>query len=267
MIVWAFWFESLALVLGGMTLAWCVSRWLDNVSIVDGLWSLGFLVAGSYYAWRLGDWGARTPLLAVLALVWGLRLSIHIFRRNHGKGEDPRYRAMREAVGPSFRNRSWVTVFLLQGALLWVMALPWAAALSPDGPGLGPWDAVGSLLWLIGFAFEAIGDAQLARFKRAPASRGQVMDRGLWRFTRHPNYFGEATLWWGFYFLAVGSGAVWTILSPILLTFLLLRVSGVSLLEKTIVERRPAYRDYIERTSSFLPWPPRRRHRHRSVAG
>jgi steroid 5-alpha reductase family enzyme len=259
MIAWPFWFESLALVLGGMTLAWCVSRWLENVSIVDGLWSLGFLLAGAHYVGRMGDSGARTILVSCLALIWGLRLSIHIFWRNHGQGEDPRYRAMRNAVGPSFRHRSWATVFLLQGGLLWVIAIPWAVASSPTGPALGPWDAVGCLLWLVGFLFEAVGDAQLAQFKRHPAHRGQVMDRGLWRWTRHPNYFGEATLWWGFYCLAVAAGGAWTIYSPILMTFLLLKVSGVALLEKTIADRRPAYRDYIARTSAFLPWPPRDR--------
>jgi steroid 5-alpha reductase family enzyme len=261
LIAWPAWLEALAWVLGGMTIAWVASWWLENVSIVDGLWGLGHLVAIAVYAARLEMLGPRAPWIWVLGTLWALRLSLTIFWRNRGQGEDRRYRAMREKVGATFAWRSWVTVFLLQGTLLWILAMPWAAALGA-GAGttrpLGAWDALGVVLWCVGFGFEAIGDEQLRRFKADPANARRVMDRGLWRLTRHPNYFGEATLWWGFYAFAVGAGAPWTVASPLALTFLLLKVSGVALLEKTIADRRPEYRDYIARTSAFLPWPPRR---------
>jgi steroid 5-alpha reductase family enzyme len=148
-------------------------------------------------------------------------------------------------------------VFGLQALLAWLIAAPLAAALRGDQP-VGAVDVIGFALALFGLAFEAIADAQLARFKADAGSTGRVLDRGLWRYTRHPNYFGEFCVWWGLYLVAVGAGGAWTIFSPLLMTLLLLRVSGVALLEKDIVERRPAYRDYVARTNAFFPGPPRR---------
>jgi steroid 5-alpha reductase family enzyme len=186
-----------------------------------------------------------------------VRLAGYLARRNIGKGEDPRYVAMRRHYGASWPLRSLVQVFVLQGVLMWLISLPVQAAERSSGGGpLGWSDALGAALTLTGVAFEATGDAQLARFKADPANRGKVMDRGLWRYTRHPNYFGDFLVWWGLYALAVASGNAWTVLSPALMSFLLLRVSGVTLLEKSM-RARPGYDDYVRRTSAFFPWPPR----------
>ena len=175
---------------------------------------------------------------------------------------------MRQNQGPRFVWLSAFTVFGLQGALLLLIAMPLVAATSlpgrPAAPGsgaagFGPFDLAGIGLFLVGFLFEAVGDAQLARFKANPANRGKVCDVGLWRCSRHPNYFGDATLWWGFYLVACGvPGGAWTIASPIVMTVLLLKVSGVALLERGLTSTKPGYADYIARTSAFVPWFPRR---------
>jgi steroid 5-alpha reductase family enzyme len=198
-------------------------------------------------------------LLAACAAAWGLRLGLHLHRRWRVTGEDRRYRAMRAGWGPRFAVASLFTVFLLQGALLWLVSLPLqiGAALGAARP-LGLRDAAGLLLFGAGLLTEAVADAQLARFRADPASAGQVMDRGLWGWSRHPNYFGEALLWWGLGLVAAGAGPLWPLLGPALLTFLLLKVSGVALLEREIGQRRPGYDAYVARTSSFVPWPPRR---------
>ncbi|HNH46240.1 MAG TPA: DUF1295 domain-containing protein, partial [Myxococcota bacterium] len=182
---------------------------------------------------------------------------LYLHRRNHGKGEDARYQKIRAGYGPSFRWKSLYVVFGLQGLLISVVGLPLLAAIASDAP-LGPMDAVGLGLWITGFLFESIADAQLSAFKADPGSKGRVMDRGLWRYSRHPNYFGNFCMWWGIGVVALGVGAWFTLVGPILMSVLLLRVSGVSLLESTITERRPEYRAYQERTSSFFPWFPRR---------
>jgi steroid 5-alpha reductase family enzyme len=235
---------------------WVVGTAIRNVSIVDILWSLFFLVATIAYALQAPTLSERAVVVLVLVAIWAVRLGGYIAWRNHGKGEDHRYQAIRRNNEPNFALKSAYLVFGLQGVLAWLISLPLFAAVIGDRP-LGALDFAGIGLWLIGFLFEAVGDWQLAMFKREPANAGQVMDRGLWRYTRHPNYFGECCLWWGYFLLACGAGAPWTILSPILMTVLLLRVSGVSLLEKSMLERRPAYRDYVHRTSAFLPAPPR----------
>ncbi len=253
---------TLVIVSGAVAL-WGYSLRRRDASIVDSFWGPGFAVVALIGAVAGGGAPPRRLLLLVLVSIWGIRLGAHIYRRNRGKGEDFRYRAMRERAGGRFALASLVTVFLLQAALLLVIALPLvAAAAAPAPAALGAFDLAGVALWLIGFLFEAVGDAQLARFRADPASRGQVMDRGLWRLTRHPNYFGDATLWWGFYLIAAAVPAArWTAVGPLLMTFLLVRVSGVALLEQGMAERRPGYRDYVLRTSAFFPWPPKlRRH-------
>lgn len=250
---------ALAVSLLLMTGVWVASLVRRDASLVDRFWGPAF-VAIAWLGFAFGDGDrSRSTLVLVLAAVWGLRLAVHISWRNWGKGEDPRYRAMRERGGKGWAQRSLVTVFALQGALATVIALPLLVAQSaPRPPGLGPLDYAGAALWLAGFLCEAIADWQLARFKADPAHRGQVMDRGLWRYSRHPNYFGEALLWWGFFFIAAAvPGGVWTIFSPLLMTFLLLRVSGVALLERGLVASKPQYADYVARTSAFVPWPPR----------
>jgi steroid 5-alpha reductase family enzyme len=191
--------------------------------------------------------------------MWGTRLSLHILRRNHGKGEDPRYRAMRDAHGPAFWWRSLSTVFWLQGALLWLVALPLLVAVCAGRPAvLTAVDGLGVVLFAVGFGFEVVGDYQLARFKAEPSNRGKVLDHGLWRYTRHPNYFGDATLWWGLYAIAAATPDGWlTVLSPAVMTFLLMRVSGVTLLEQGLKASKPGYEAYIARTPAFVPWFPR----------
>lgn len=242
---------------GAAFLTWLVSLPLKNVSIVDGLWPVMFLVLGLSDALGFGRFNPRTVLVLVLLSLWSLRLSFHIIRRNLGHGEDRRYAAIRARNEPYFAFKSLYLVFALQALLAGVVSLPLFGALGSERP-LGILDGLGALGWLIGFVFEAVGDWQLTRFKADPENRGRVMDQGLWRYTRHPNYFGDFAVWWGFYFMALGAGAAWTIVGPLVMSVLLMRVSGVTLLEKDIGERRPGYQDYIRRTNAFFPGPPDR---------
>jgi steroid 5-alpha reductase family enzyme len=251
---------------GAMVLLWLVSLWRRDASIVDIFWGPGFvLVAWAVFAWvsahDLPDGGdARRWLLVSLVTVWGLRLGGYLAYRNLGKGEDYRYVAMREKAGGRFWIVSLFKVFLLQGLFLWVVSLPVQAGQLPSTPdGLGPLAIIGAAVWAVGLFFEAVGDAQLVRFKADPANKGRVMDRGLWRYTRHPNYFGDFMVWWGIYLVALeGNGTWWAFAGPLLMSFLLIRVSGVAMLEKTIGTRRPGYEEYVRRTSAFFPRPPRR---------
>lgn len=241
-----------------MIITWVVSLVLRDASVVDPVWPLAFiavaitaLIAGG------GDEGRRI-LIACVVAIWGARLSIHLLVRNAGKGEDFRYAAMRAKHGRRFWLTSLVTVFLLQGLLVWVVSLPVQLSAIPDRP-LGWLAIVGAIVWVLGVAFEAMGDAQLTRFKANPARRGQVLDTGLWRYTRHPNYFGDFLVWWGIFLIAAESGAgAWGFAGPLLMTLLLVKVSGAGLLEKDIVVRRPGYADYVRRTSGFIPLPPKR---------
>lgn len=244
-----------------MTLIWLLSLPLKNSSIVDVFWGPGFMLANGV-AFMLATEGflARKWLVTALVCVWALRLAVYIFLRNHGKGEDFRYRAWREENPRRWWWFSFFKVFLLQGVMMWIVALPLLAAQFYAMPARLVWlDYVGVALWLIGFFFEAVGDAQMMRFKSIPANRGKLMSAGLWRYTRHPNYFGEAVQWWGFFLFAVATGAYWTVVSPVIITLLLLRVSGVTMLEKTLENTKPGYREYQERTNAFLPWPPRKK--------
>jgi steroid 5-alpha reductase family enzyme len=250
-----------ALVLGLMILLWLLSLALRNSSIVDIFWGTGFVIV-TWAAFILGSDGfvPRKLLLASIVTVWGLRLSLYILWRNWRKPEDFRYAKWRQENGPRWWWFSFFKVFLLQGILLWIISAPLVAAeVGPRPASLGWLEALGILLWAYGFFFEAVGDWQLARFKADPANRGKLMNRGVWRYTRHPNYFGDAAQWWGFYLIAAAAGAWWTVFSPILMTLLLVRVSGVALLEKTLVSTKPGYREYAERTSAFVPWFPRRK--------
>ncbi len=247
---------SAAALLALMLATWGLSLVLRDVSIVDSAWGLGF-VAVAWVAFALGDGEqARRLLLAALVSVWGLRLAGHIARRKlRERREDPRYGAWRERHGARFPVVSLFTVFLLQGALVGVVSLPLQGAAEQDG-GLGPLDFVGVAVWAAGLFFEATGDAQLARFKADPANRGTIMDRGLWRYTRHPNYFGDFLVWWGLYLIALSAGAWWTLPGPLVMTLLLTRVSGKDHLERSM-SKRPGYADYVTRTSGFVPLPPR----------
>lgn len=260
------WFTALGAALTVAALTWMVSVARRDVSIVDSLWSLMILLCVGVYLASSGANGARSLLVLTLVAVWALRLSLHIAVRNHGEPEDRRYQAIRNNNQPHFWLKSLYLVFLLQGFLAWVVSLSGVAAVAGQAP-LGPLDYAGITLWLAGMFFEVVGDWQLARFQRSEDSKGRVLDTGLWRYTRHPNYFGEALLWWGIYLMALSAGAWWSVVAPLLMTVLLLRVSGVSLLEKDISERRPEYRDYISRTNAFIPGPPKAGHGTKSVNG
>lgn len=242
-----------ALALSG----WAASVAKRDASIVDCLWSLFFLLALGVYVAQTGAGGARTWLVLTLVALWALRLSGYLAWRNWGAPEDRRYGALRLRHEPGFAWKSLYLVFGLQALLAAALSAPLLAAASASSP-LNALDLAGVALWLAGFAIETIADLQLARFKADPANRGRVLDRGIWRYSRHPNYFGEAVLWWGYYLIAAAAGASWTVFAPLAMTYLLLRVSGVALLERDIHERRPGYLEYVARTSAFVPWPPRR---------
>jgi steroid 5-alpha reductase family enzyme len=238
---------------------WLPSVALRDVSIVDVAWGLGFVVV-AWVAFALGDGdAARRWLLAVLVTVWGLRLAGYIARRKlRHPGEDPRYGEWRKTWGSRFWLVSLGNVFLLQAVLVWVVSLPVQASSGRDG-GLGVLDWAGVALWAVGLFFEAVGDAQMARFKAGRAARAAgpaVMDRGLWRYTRHPNYFGDFCVWWGIGLIALSAGAWWSLIGPAVVTLLLTRVSGKDHLERSM-SSRPGYAEYVRRTSGFVPRPPR----------
>jgi steroid 5-alpha reductase family enzyme len=243
-----------------MVVLWIVSLAIKNASIVDIFWGAGFAAIAAITFELTHGYHPRKLLITALAVIWGSRLAVHIGWRNHGKGEDFRYQAMRRRIGDRFALVSLFAVFGLQGLLMWVISLPLQFGQLSGEPARLTWlDFSGAALWLIGFGFEAIGDLQLTLFRIDPANKGQVMDRGLWAYTRHPNYFGDALLWWGFFAIALATPrGWWTVLSPVLMTTLLMKVSGVALLEKTLVKTRPEYRDYVQRTSAFIPMPPKR---------
>ncbi|MEU8900444.1 DUF1295 domain-containing protein [Nocardia sp. NPDC048505] len=235
-----------------------VARRIGRYNVVDGVWSLGFVLV-ALCGMAFGDGPLeRRVLLLVLVSVWGIRLSWHMFRRTAGHGEDPRYTALLERHG----NRPGVAatrIFLTQGLAQWFISLPLQVS-AVAGPTRGPgWILLGAgvVVWAIGFVFEAVGDRQLARFRADPANRGKIMDRGLWAWTRHPNYFGDSCVWWGMWLIAAGAwpGAL-TVLSPVLMTYVLVQGTGARLLEQAMGER-PGYRDYQRRTAYFLPRPPR----------
>lgn len=251
---------SLIAVLGVMVLVWLLSLAKRDASIVDIFWGLGFVGLTWFYRALGPEANFRHHLLLALVTLWGTRLAGYILWRNWGHGEDPRYQAMRRSRGEHFWWMSLFTIFFLQGFLLWFLSTPlYVVQVSAASP-LWTWtDRFGVLFWGIGFFFETVGDWQLVRFRANKENRNRVMRSGLWAYTRHPNYFGDAMVWWGYFFLALSvPGGAWTVLSPLLMTFLLLKVSGVALLEQTITERRPEYRDYIEHTNAFIPWFPRR---------
>jgi steroid 5-alpha reductase family enzyme len=248
-------------ILGLMTLLWLVSLALRNSSIVDIFWGMEFVIT-TWIVFLLTPDGfaARRLLISILVTVWGLRLSLHILMRNWGKPEDFRYQEWRKETGAEWWWKSFFKVFFLQGIILWIIATPLVAAQISATPGqfiLLDYTAIP--VWFVGFFFEAVGDWQLAHFKMNPANKGKVLNAGVWRYTRHPNYFGDATQWWAYYLVALAAGGWWTIFGPVIMTALLVRVSGVALLEKTLKETKPAYKEYIETTSAFIPWFPRKR--------
>ncbi len=246
---------NLGLIGVTMVTLWLISLRLRDASIVDIFWGVGFvLIAWATFAVTPST--LRSVLLVATTTIWGVRLAAYLAWRNHGKGEDARYQAMRDHRGESFWWFSLISVFGLQGAVMWLVSLPIQVGSADDSP-LGVLNYASVAVWVVGFLFESVGDYQLAKFKMDPAMKGQVMDKGLWRYTRHPNYFGNTLIWWGIFGVSASVSTLWLAISPILMTFLLLKVSGVALLERSLAKRSSDYRDYVRRTSAFVPWMPK----------
>lgn len=243
-------------ILVTMTVLWVLSLLIKDASIVDIFWGTGFVIVAWAYSVFTSETSARQWLILALVTIWGLRLTLHLAKRNLGKGEDYRYQKWRNEEGKRWWWLSYIRVFLLQGLIMWIVSLPLLGAqfMTSD---LNILDYVAVLVWLIGFIFEAGGDWQLSQFRSNPANKGAVLQSGLWHYTRHPNYFGDAVQWWAFYLIALSAGAWWTIISPVIMTFFLMRVSGVTLLEKSLKKRKPEYQAYIDKTSAFFPMPPK----------
>ena len=238
---------------------WAIATRIDDVSIIDIFWGPGFAVI-ALVTFLMGEAPlGRRALLFGMTAAWGLRLGAYLWWRNHGKGEDARYAAMRRHVGAGFNRYALVRVFLFQALMMWVVSMPvQVGGYLTDAEVWALPTAIGVLLWGIGLAFESVGDAQLARFKADPANAGVVMDRGLWRYTRHPNYFGDACMWWGIWLVAaVHWAGLLTAFGPALMTYLLLNVSGKALLERRLNRSRPGYAEYVARTSGFIPRRPK----------
>lgn len=252
---------GLTVILLMANVTWLLSVWKRDVSIVDSLWSLMILAAGITYIATADMFNPRSELILVLLLIWALRLSVYVTWRNWGGAEDHRYQEIREKYSPHFALKSLGIIFLFQAVIAWIISLPLWPALTSTHTSLNFIDLFAIALWLTGMAFETIADWQLARFKANPNNHGRVMNHGLWRYSRHPNYFGEALIWWSFYLFAVSAGAWWTLPAPLIMNWLLLKFSGVVMTEQSIVKRRPAYRQYIESTNAFIPGPRKASHK------
>lgn len=249
-------------ILGLMLLLWLLSLIIKDASIVDIFWGTGFVISAWVYYFLTPDGlEARKLLLVILVTIWGLRLSLHIARRNLGKGEDYRYQKWRAENGKSWWYISFFKVFLLQGLLMWIIGLPLLAAQYYPGSSQLIWlDWVAVVVWGVGFFFEAVGDWQLSRFLANPANKGKLLTSGVWRYTRHPNYFGDATQWWAYYLFALATGSGWwTFISPLIMSLFLRYVSGVTMLEKELKITKPGFAEYAETTNAFIPWFPKKR--------
>lgn len=264
---------NLLIVLALLSGLWLISVLLRDAGIVDIFWGLGF-IAIAWSSWIQGSskgfdanevqLGPAEPFLSAnlllvgLVTVWGVRLATYLAWRNWGQPEDHRYAAMRHRGGTAFWWKSLLTVFWLQGGIMWIVSLPLQFCAASAITSINVWHIPGVLFWIIGMAFEAGGDWQLARFKSNPQNQGQILETGFWKVTRHPNYFGDFMVWWGFYLIAVNSGApVWTAIGPAIMSFFLMFVSGVAMTERSMKRSKPAYADYIRRTNAFFPGPPR----------
>lgn len=241
-----------------VTLLWMWSVLIKNVSIVDIFWGLGFVVVNTFYVFVSGELNDRKIVILTLVSIWGLRLAVYLAYRNIGKGEDFRYQEFRKNYGPKrYWWFSYFQTFLLQGALIMIISLPFLGISASTSAGnLHVLDYIGMGVWLIGFTFEAGGDFQLMRFKKNTKNKGKVLNKGFWKYTRHPNYFGDSAVWWAYAIFSIAAGGYWHIIGAIIMTLLIIKVSGVSLLEKTLKETKPQYRAYIQKTNSFFPWFP-----------
>jgi steroid 5-alpha reductase family enzyme len=243
-----------------VTLLWIWSIFIKNVSIVDIFWGFGFVVVNAFYVFMSGELNPRKILVLALVSLWGLRLALFLAFRNIGKGEDFRYREFRRNYGAErYWWFSFFQVFLLQGALIMIVSLPLLGVSSSARSGdLNVLDYLGIFIWLTGFAFEAGGDYQLSRFKADASNKGKVLDTGFWKYTRHPNYFGDAAVWWAYALFSLAAGSYWQVLGSVVMTFLIIKVSGVAMLERTLNTSKPQYREYVQRTSAFFPWFPKK---------
>ncbi len=241
-----------------MTILWIISVVIRNVSIVDLFWGLGFVLTGAFFFIKTGGNETRKIILMILLAIWGLRLSIYLTWRNAGKGEDFRYREFRRKYG---EERYWwisfFQTFMLQGLLMWIISAPFLGAqISGQEKPVGILDYIGIVFWIIGFIFESGGDYQLAVFKSNPSNKGKVLDTGFWKYTRHPNYFGDSAVWWGYGFICLGAGSYLPVSGSVIMTVLIIKISGVALLEKSLSDLKPEYQEYIRKTSAFIPWFP-----------
>jgi steroid 5-alpha reductase family enzyme len=252
-------YPTLAFLLWGyMSLWFLISLFKRRNDVADVAWGLGFVLLAWTSFFLSGGSGTRGVLVGVLVSVWGLRLAWHIHARNRGKAEDYRYLAWRREWGRWFYARSYAQVYLLQGTLLFLIAVPVLIINRSPGGTFGFLNGIGVCVWLFGFLFESVGDAELARFMKDPLSRGKLLQNGLWRYTRHPNYFGEVTQWWGIWLVALGVPGGWFgIVGPLTITILILKVSGIPMLERKMADN-PDFAEYKRRTSLFLPWFPKR---------
>lgn len=251
--------QGIGVLMGFLSLLWLLSLRIKDASIIDIFWGFGFVLVAWFYTWQMGleETSLRNYCLLALISIWGLRLTIYLGIRNIGKPEDYRYAQWRKENGENWWWLSFFRVFALQGFLLWLISALYVPALSVK-TGMGAFEYLGMLLWAIGLFFETVGDWQLMQFKKNPANKGKVLDQGLWRYTRHPNYFGDAMVWWGFFCFALAHPSGWQyFFGPLLMTFFLLKVSGVAMLEVALKKNKPGYAEYIRKTSAFFPWPPK----------
>jgi len=250
--------KGLLLILSFMVGLWLVSLVLKKASIADPFWGMGFVVVAVYYHLSTTHESLRKVIVLTLVIIWGLRLFVYLLWRSYGRPEDFRYAQFRKEYGP--QQYWWISlfqVFVLQGVLLWLISAPLLSSQYYDlQPG---WiDGLAVSCWFVGFIFEAGGDYQLRKFKSNPANKDKVLKTGFWRYTRHPNYFGDACVWWGFGLFSVAAGSYWSVLGSVLMTFLLLKVSGVAMLERSLKTTKPEYTEYIRKTNAFFPWIPQK---------
>ena len=253
-------FQASLIILVLLILLWVVSVFIKNVSIVDLFWGFGFVVINTFYVLSSSEVTDRQLLVLVLVSVWGLRLSFYLGWRNIGKAEDFRYQEFRKKYGPErYWWFSFFQTFLLQGVLMMLISTPLLGAnFGEQNSGLQWLDYAGILVWIIGFTFEVGGDFQLARFKSNPQNKGKVLNTGFWKYTRHPNYFGDSAVWWSYALFSIAAGSYWLSLGSVLMTLLIIKVSGVALLEKSLTSTKPQYSEYIRKTNAFIPWFPKK---------
>jgi steroid 5-alpha reductase family enzyme len=253
--------HAFLVIMSLMILLWVVSVIVKNVSIVDLFWGFGFVLTAVFYFFNTEGFEPRKIIITILVALWGFRLSAYLAWRNIGKGEDFRYKEFRKRYG---ENRYWwisfFQTFLLQGVLMWLISAPLLGAqFYNHNNTIGVLDYSGIALWIIGFTFETGGDLQLASFRADPLNKGKVLNTGFWKITRHPNYFGDSAVWWGYGLICLSAGSYFSVLGSLLMTALIIKVSGVVLIEKTLIVQKTEYKEYIEETSAFLPWFPKKK--------